>query len=67
MMNDKDKEQLKSHFGALMVRRVMVVNLLKTYDKELKEIDKEINDLVDEYTLTKEEKEKKDGCTVQQA
>lgn len=65
MMNEKNKEELKSHFGNLMVRRVMVVNLLKEYDKELKSIDKEINDLVDEYTLTKEEKEKKDGCTVQ--
>lgn len=65
MMNEKTQETLKSDFGRLMLRRVMVVNLLKTYDKELKAIDKEINDLVDEYTMTKEEKEKKDGCTVQ--
>ena len=62
MMNDKCKEELKSHFGSLMVRRVMVVNLLKSYDKELKGIDKEINDLVDEYTGV----EKEDGSTVQQ-
>lgn len=61
MMNDKCKEELKAHFGSLMVRRVMVVNLLKSYDKELKDIDKEINDLVDEYTGVKE-----DGSTVQQ-
>lgn len=67
MMNEKTQETLKSDFGRLMLRRVMVVNLLKQYDKELKAIDKEINDLVDEYTMTKEEKEKKDGCTVQQA
>ena len=61
MMNDKDKQILERKFGNLMVRRVIVVNLLKSYDKELKCIDKEINDLVDSYTGVKE-----DGSTVQQ-
>lgn len=61
MMNDKDKQILERKFGNLMVRRVIVVNLLKSYDKELKGIDKEINDLVDSYTGVKE-----DGSTVQQ-
>ena len=60
-MNDKDKQILERKFGNLMVRRVIVVNLLKSYDKELKGIDKEINDLVDSYTGVKE-----DGSTVQQ-
>lgn len=62
MINDIDKNKLEKQFGKLMMRRVILVNMLNSYNKEIKALDKEMTDLIDEYT-----KEKDDGCTVQQA
>lgn len=62
MINDLDKNKLEKKFGKLMMRRVILVNMLNSYNKEIKALDKEMTDLIDEYT-----KEEDDGSTVQQA
>lgn len=62
MINDKDKESIKSTLGKLMLRRIMLVDALNSYGKELKEVDDEINKICDKYTGVKD-----NGGTVQQA
>lgn len=62
MINEKTKEDLAKKFGSLMMRRVIVINMIKSYDKEIKDIDKEMEELIEKYTG-----DKKDGSTVQQA
>ena len=62
MINEKEKDGLQSKLGKLMIKRVMLVDALNTYSKELKEVDTEVQKIFDKYTGVKD-----DGVTVQQA
>lgn len=62
MINEKEKDGLQSKLGKLMIRRVMLVDALNTYSKELKEVDTEVQKVFDKYAGVKD-----DGGTVQQA
>lgn len=55
MINDKEKDGLQSKLGKLMMRRVMLVDALNTYSKELKEVDTEVQKIFDKYTGVKDD------------
>lgn len=63
MMNEKDEQAYKAKFGSLMTRYAILMRVIKDYEKEVKSVQKELDDLVSQIVG----KEESDGKSVQQA
>lgn len=59
VMNDKELEQYRADFGRLTLRSAMVSKMILDYQKELAEVNKELDEKYKQITGVKE-----DGSTV---
>lgn len=59
MINEKQQEEYKIEFGRLTLRSAMITRMILDYQKELADINKQLDEKYKQITGVEE-----DGCTV---